>query len=156
MSTQAILTECESVGIKVTPLDTGDLYVDPIAKLPDNLREKLVSNKSEIHAHLSARRRLHIHRVLTQLKDIRPYRVSHSLLWHGNPTPEQRQLLKQYESELIDALTPRALTDYEAEQIALFAHDNGETSRSLLHQVGRLPDNRVALLWIAQGSPDRA
>jgi|GEM_PF-6604007 len=52
----------------------------------------------------------HIQRVLLQLKTVKPYRSGTLLMWRGNPTSEQLQLLRDYRAELVKALTPSLLT----------------------------------------------
>ena len=98
-----------------------------------------------------------IHRVLTKLRCIQPFRAGDSLQWRGQPTPEQRQLLQDYESELVAALTPRALTKDEAATIALWLHDIGETGTAdrdyAFNQANSSPADRTAWLWMAKGSP---
>lgn len=115
MKVDAIILDCESLGVTLEPRPGGRISVNPYDKLSDELREQLVANKPEIHAKLIAYRRLHVHRVLVRLKDILPYRSGKVLLWHGNPSPEQHQLLKRYGPELLKVLTPRLVTDREAD-----------------------------------------
>lgn len=158
MNAVELIQECTSLNISVKPEPDGSLFVDPIAKLTDELRNGLVANKPEIIEYLTNRQRLHIHRVLVRLRDIKPFRSGDSLQWRGNPSQEQQQLLHQYRSELIETLTPRALTNHEAEQLALWLNDIGEVDMQertyVFSQANSSPADRVALLWMAEGSPD--
>lgn len=157
MSVQALLSECESVGISVSPLDERNLWIDPIERLSDQLRDRLVANKPEIIDYLGQRHRVHIHRVLVQLRDIKPYRINDTLRWRGDPTIEQGQLLAAHRSELLEALTPRPLTKNETETLASWLHDIGENQKverdAVFDLVNGSPKDRVALLWRAEGSP---
>ena len=102
--------------------------------------------------------RIHIHRVLVRLRSIDPFRSGDSIQWRGEPTPEQKQLLQDYEEELVAALTPRALSDSEATALALWTHDIGETKRpereKVVSAANGSPAKRVAVLWMADGSPE--
>ena len=101
-----------------------------------------------------------IHRVLTKLRCIQPFRAGDSLQWRGQPTPEQRQLLQDYESELVAALTPRALTKDEAATFALWLNNIGESDKKerdhAFSTANATPSDRVALLWMASDSPELA
>ena len=158
MNVKTILTECESSGVSVRPLQEGKLYVDPIGKLSDELREKLVANKPEIIEYLITKKHLHVHRVLVKLKDLKIYRDGDSISWRNEPSLEQRELLTNYSRDLLEALTPRALTTREAGYLALWLDDIGETEKierdRVFNQANRSPTDRTALLWMADGSPE--
>jgi len=157
MTAVELIAECASVGVSLSPLDDGKIYVDPIAKVSDDLRTKLVANKPAIIEYLRAIHRLHIHCVLVKLQSVQPYRDGDSVRWRNEPSLEQRRLLQSYESELIAALTPRALTKDEAATIALWLHDIGETGKAdrdyVFNQANSSPADRTAWLWMAKGSP---
>lgn len=151
-----LLDECFALGIDVTALNDGDLWVDPIDQLPVALRLRLVESKPQLIAQLRAVKRIHVHRVLSRLRDVGLYRDKGQLHVRRTATKTQGALIKSYYGELLDALRPRDYTAAELQQIALYAHDNGETSRSLLCELGRTQTDRQSLLWLAAGSPDYA
>lgn len=120
--------------------------------------EKPCNKPPEKHPQKLHDKSLPIHRVLVQLRDIRPYRILGAIAWRGDPTSEQYKLLQDYEAELVEALTPRSLTNREAENIALWLHDIGEDNRQerdyIFSQATLSPKDRIAYLWMADGSPD--
>ena len=101
-----------------------------------------------------------VHRVLVKLRSIKLFRSGDSIRWRGEPTPEQQRLLHTYQTELLEALTPQALTDQEAVIFAQWLHDIGETDKAArdyaFKRANESATERVALLWMAMGSPDKA
>lgn len=76
---------------------------------------------------------LHIHRVLAQLRDIGLHRIGERLKirYSDRATLEQRQLIRDYQRELLRALSPRELTSEESEQLALWLHNTGEAKKPI-------------------------
>jgi hypothetical protein len=152
-----VLADCKAAGLSVTPESNGNLYLCPVEALTDELKNRIVANKPAIIEYLQLEKRVHIHRVLIRLRDIKPYRVGDCLQWRGKPTTEQQHVLREYGAELLEILTPRALTKEEELTLALWLHDIGETTKPdrdvVLDQAARSPADRVTLLWMAEGSP---
>lgn len=105
-----------------------------------------------------ALRKMHVHKVLVILRDVKPYRSGDLLHFRGKPTAEQQSLIDEYRDDLLEALRPRGLTKDESEILALYLDDIGEhdkTERGYAFNIAeRSPVDRITLLRLAAGSPD--